>query len=141
MKKVWLLFLFLAVFFTGQSSEGQFPLLIYVDVSGPDDAAGKITATLLKSYVEKGFRELGDHAKIVSYVESSYQLRIVFLEHRTTAGVRTGDMSISYILTKLSFGRNSCDCYITSYILLWQRSNIREGADLIVANINKDINP
>ena len=141
MKKVCLLFLFLAVFFTGQPSEGQSPLLIYVSVSGTDDNAGEITATLLKSYVEKGVRELGDHAKIVPSFASSYQLKIIFLEHRDAAGVRTGNMSISYVLTKLSFGSNSCECYISSYILIWKRSNIREGADLIVANINKDINP
>ena len=138
MKTFWIFVFLIAIFFDGHPSEAQAPFLVYVSIPKKDDPVEEITATLLKSYVERGLREWGDHVKIIDHLGSSYQLRILFLEHKTNNGVRTGDMSISYVLTKI--GRCGCDCYVASYILLWNRSNLREAADLIVANIDEAIN-
>lgn len=137
--KVFALLLMFAFCFTGQPTESQAPILIYVNVGGrPDDNTGEITAKLLQSYVERGLQESGENIKVSDWVGSSYQLRISFLEHIRNNQVRTGDMSISYVLTKTD---TRCECYVGFWILVWERSNMREAADLIVADVERVINP
>ena len=139
MRKVSIVFLWFAFCFTGRPSKGQTPILISVTVSGPEvpDNQDKITQKLIQGYIGRGLRESGESVRIVPYIASSYQGRIIALERRLPSGVRTGDVSISYVLTKLSYGRNGCDCYLYSGLAIYNRSDLREACDLIVATIDQ----
>ena len=97
MKKVYILFLLIAVFFTRQPTESQDLLnkiLVAVSVSCEDD----ITKRQIESFIKRELRSLADVS--IEDVIPNYTLSLTIIETEHKSGTKTGQIVVSSIFIR-----------------------------------------